>query len=483
MKKVVKVSIGSIAFTLEEGAHSELDIYLKSLETYYSQKEGGDEIVESIEERLAELLLERGYGEKVVTVDAVKEVMSILGRPEEIESESDSETPREKPKKRLFRNLQNKFLGGVCAGIASYFAVDPTVVRILTVVFGIVAAIGSDGSGLGLMVLLYFALWVIIPGAKTVEQRCQMQGERSSVDSIERKVTDGVNEIVSSDFGKTFVKVITLVAGVFLLLIGLGGLAMNAVLAISFSVVDVLMLDYLSIFSGISTTFSIVTNILFILVILLPFVGMLYAGIVMTFNLKAPRWRPGLINFIIWLLACVGLCVSLVMGSSDYWNMDSKRDVEQIELVSDTLRIEYYGVDEYKDMHVFLDADRNSYILGYVDEKDGVSRIVTYPELTIRSVSDGDHKIKSECVFFPETFDFEQWKGFGEARMYDFDGTTLTLYPNICDKDHKLKVMEREVTIYIPEGTEKVVNSPVFHDFSTDVRYSDINIVRKCVSD
>ncbi|MBO7249408.1 MAG: hypothetical protein J6U88_04955, partial [Bacteroidales bacterium] len=99
MKKVVKVSIGSIAFTLEEGAHSELELYLNSLETYYSQKEGGDEIVESIEERLAELLLERGYGEKVVTVDAVKEVMSILGRPEEIESESDSETPREKPKK------------------------------------------------------------------------------------------------------------------------------------------------------------------------------------------------------------------------------------------------------------------------------------------------------------------------------------------------------------------------------------------------
>jgi hypothetical protein len=210
---------------------------------------------------------------------------------------------------------------------------------------------------------------------------------------------------------------------------------------------------------------------------------MLYAGIVMTFNLKAPRWRPGLINFILWLLACVGLCVSLVIGSSDYWNVDSKRDVEQIELVSDTLRIEYYGVDEYKDMHVFLDADRNSYILGYVDEKDGVSRIVTYPELTIRSVTDGDHKIKSECVFFPETFDFEQWKGFGETRMYDFDGTTLILYPNICDKDHKLKVMEREVTIYIPEGTEKVVNSPVFHDFSTDVRYSDINIVKKYVLD
>ena len=345
-------------------------------------------------------------------------------------------------------------------------------------VFGVVAAIGSDGSGLALMVLLYFALWIIIPGAKTVEQRCQMQGERSSVDSIERRVKDGVNEIVKSDFGKTFARVVTLVAGVFLLLLGLGGLVLNAVLAISFSVVDVLMLDYLSIFSGVSPTLSIVTNILFILVILLPCVGMLYAGILLTFNLKAPRWKPGLINFVVWLLACIGLCVSLVKGSSDYWDSDSKRDVEQIELVSDTLRIEYYGVEEYKDMHVFIDADRSSYHLGYVDEENGISKIVTYPELKIRSVSDGDCKIKSECVFFPKTFDFEQWRGFSEYKMYDFDGKTLTLYPNICDKDHKLKVMEREVTIYIPEGTEKVVNSPVFHDFSTDVRYSDIDIVK-----
>ena len=72
MKKVVKVSIGSIAFTLEEGAHSELELYLNSLETYDSQKEGGDEIVEGIEERLAELLLERGYGEKVVTVSLTR---------------------------------------------------------------------------------------------------------------------------------------------------------------------------------------------------------------------------------------------------------------------------------------------------------------------------------------------------------------------------------------------------------------------------
>lgn len=113
MKKVVKVSIGNIAFTLEEAAHSELKGYLDSLEQHYASKEGGSEIVEGIEERIAELLIERGYSQNVVTVDAVREVMSILGLPEEIEAESESQEPKEPLKKKLYRNLQDKKLGGV----------------------------------------------------------------------------------------------------------------------------------------------------------------------------------------------------------------------------------------------------------------------------------------------------------------------------------------------------------------------------------
>lgn len=487
MKKVVKVSIGGIAFTLEEAAHAELEIYLNSLEAYYKQKEGGDEIVEGIEERLSELLSERGYGERVVTLDVINEILSILGRPEEIESEMEMESEKEAPKvkRKLYRDLQNKLLGGVCAGIASYFSLDPTAIRIIAFILGLVSAFSSDGAGLALYILLYFALWVIIPSAKTVEQRCQMKGERASVDSIERRVTDGVNEIARSDFGKGLYKFIRIFAGILLLMMGIGGLCINAMLAFGLSLFDVMTpfstWDVLSIFSGISPAMSVVVNILFILVVILPFVGMLYAGVILSFNFKAPRWRPGLINFIVWILACISLVAVVVNGSSDYWECESKTEVEKIDIVSDTIRIEYAEVEKFEDMYIYLDADRNSYRLGYVDKVDNGACIVSYPELRVRDAQDGDYRIRSEYDYFPNTLDFEEWQGITNGKLYHFDGSVLTLYPVIYSRESKVKVIDMDVTIYLPEGIRKVIESPVYHEFNTSTEYSDIKFVKKFI--
>ena len=56
--------------------------------------------------------------------------------------------------KRLQRSRTEKMIGGVCGGIAEYFAVDPTIVRILWVIITLLG-----GAGL----LLYVILWVIMP--------------------------------------------------------------------------------------------------------------------------------------------------------------------------------------------------------------------------------------------------------------------------------------------------------------------------------
>ena len=48
MKKVEKISIGNMAFTLEEDAFLLLDSYIGRLEKYYEGKEGGDEIIKDI---------------------------------------------------------------------------------------------------------------------------------------------------------------------------------------------------------------------------------------------------------------------------------------------------------------------------------------------------------------------------------------------------------------------------------------------------
>ncbi len=82
MKKVEKVSIGRYAFTLYEEAYYKASEYLDELSNYYSNREGGNEVMEGIEERMAELLLEKCGPGGIVSVEMISEVISILGRPE-----------------------------------------------------------------------------------------------------------------------------------------------------------------------------------------------------------------------------------------------------------------------------------------------------------------------------------------------------------------------------------------------------------------
>ena len=57
-------------------------------------------------------------------------------------------------KKRLYKDTENKMIGGVCAGIADYFAIDPTIVRLAWVFFSMFYGIG---------VLIYLAALIILP--------------------------------------------------------------------------------------------------------------------------------------------------------------------------------------------------------------------------------------------------------------------------------------------------------------------------------
>ena len=58
------------------------------------------------------------------------------------------------PIKRLYRSRHDKVLGGVCAGIADYFHVDPVLVRLLWVIFALIMGTG---------IIAYIIAWIIIP--------------------------------------------------------------------------------------------------------------------------------------------------------------------------------------------------------------------------------------------------------------------------------------------------------------------------------
>lgn len=211
MKKTLTVNLGGTVYHIDEDAYVLLDNYLNNLKYHFRTEPDADEIVRDMENRIAELFSEYiSHGQQVITIENVEEVIARMGKPEEINSESDSSTNvddsyrasdnGESPKRRLFRNPDDKILGGVVSGLAAYFGWDVAWTRIVVLVCGIF---------LHGFILAYIIAWIIIPMARTATEKLQMKGEPVNMENIGKTVTDGfekMNEYVHSDKPRSFVE-------------------------------------------------------------------------------------------------------------------------------------------------------------------------------------------------------------------------------------------------------------------------------------
>jgi len=178
MKKIININLSGRVVPIEDSAYEKLQEYIESLRRYFANEEGRDEIINDIESRIAELMSEKvRKGADSITDADVIEIANSMGRPEDFEGEeikeqsytsasasssqqsTQTQTPP-KVKRGLYRDTSDKFIGGVCSGIAAYLNVDPAIVRILF------AIITFGGFGLGFMA--YIILWIVLP-AKDVE--------------------------------------------------------------------------------------------------------------------------------------------------------------------------------------------------------------------------------------------------------------------------------------------------------------------------
>jgi phage shock protein PspC (stress-responsive transcriptional regulator) len=183
MKITVSINIGGIAFHIDEDAYSELKLYLRSLERHFAKEESSSEIMADIESRIAELLKARISDYKqVVNLEDIREVINILGTPEDISEDSNGGTFEKvsKPKyNRMYRDPDNRIIAGVCSGMAAYWNTDPWVVR---VVFILLALPG------GLGILIYVVLWIVLPEARTTAQKIEMKGDPVNIHNIKDSV-------------------------------------------------------------------------------------------------------------------------------------------------------------------------------------------------------------------------------------------------------------------------------------------------------
>jgi phage shock protein PspC (stress-responsive transcriptional regulator) len=184
MKKVININFQGRVIPIEDSAYDLLQQYIASLRTYFAKEEGRDEIINDIEIRICELFGEQlKKGSSCIMDEDVIAIMDSMGRPADFEAAEDKESEEvytadtktntdagtesessrsyggSYQKRRMYRNEEDKILGGVASGVANYLKIDPAVLRIL---FAISAFVG--GAGL----LIYVILWIALPSRSLI---------------------------------------------------------------------------------------------------------------------------------------------------------------------------------------------------------------------------------------------------------------------------------------------------------------------------
>jgi phage shock protein C len=196
MKKSITISLGSIVFHIEEDAHQKLSAYLDAISASMQGSEGRDEIMADIESRIAEILQPKVNSFKqVINIADVEEVISTMGSPEEF-STGNAET-KEEPvmtggrgrqqygQRRIFRDPDDKVLGGVCSGLAYHFGVDPLWLRLG---FGLSIFLGGFG------IIIYILLLIILPKAMTAAEKLEMRGEPVDAKNIRKIIEEEMGD-------------------------------------------------------------------------------------------------------------------------------------------------------------------------------------------------------------------------------------------------------------------------------------------------
>lgn len=285
MKQIEQVSIGGYAFTLDQDALTLAENYLGELGRYYAGSEGGPEILEGIEERMAELLRER-CGGGIVGKSTVEAVIAIIGRPEELEEED----------------------SGSQAGMTGKTGPDPE--------------------------------------SRSAESKAYRAGKetKGTLKEIERMVKSGANEVDKavnkfnqSSAGSAFSTFVGRFIGIILLIVGFAGLFTGGVLSFGSGLFRGFRKPHLGagdmgLFGlhrlyghgmaqlyDVSPTLATLLmqpgmHVLLLLVVFLPFLWILYEALQLIFGFKSPKWHPGLVIFILWLLSIIAFGILIAIG-------------------------------------------------------------------------------------------------------------------------------------------------------------------------
>ena len=372
MNKTIDISLAGLLFHLEESAYYKLKNYLQHVRNSLNAEEDIDEIMNEVEARIAELLLQKqNHPNEVVNEKQIEEIIEVIGKPEEFEEEEKESGFSHRIKKRLFRDPEHAMIGGVAAGFAHYLGIDITLMRILFIILLFVTKGG--------FLLIYLLLWMIIPKARTVTDKLKMKGEEVSLDNIVENVSNEPLKTNNKALGENIERVGAGVGEVLLKLIGLF-LAFISGIVILGLIISALAISPMSDFSMVINNDTAVLqqigmplmwlNVLVLLLVGIPFVLLFVLGLKLLFpHIKTLSRNILLILGTIWIISFIVLTVKSISGlAHKTFNTDVK-ETFAFTSSKDTLFIKTQSLSDSIINNQYTDDDISLYFKASPDQK------------------------------------------------------------------------------------------------------------------
>jgi phage shock protein PspC (stress-responsive transcriptional regulator) len=527
MNKTVNINLAGIFFHIDEDAYLKLSRYLEAIKRSFTDSQGRSEIISDIEARIAELFSERIQNEKqVVGVKLVDEVITIMGQPEDylVDDEifEDEPQPRQsyssRPTKKLFRDTDNSYIGGVAAGLSHYFGIDTIWMRLLWILL----TIGSGGT----FILIYLIFWALVPEAFTTAEKLTMTGDPVNITNIEKKIKDGIDTVSEKvrnvdlkkhgeklkegidsvsdnisesvknvDFQKQgnklksssqnffdtlgtiimfFLKVIAKFIGVILIIIGISTLISLIVAFFTVGITDAVHfpgMDFIDAANAANIPLWLMSMLIFFAVGI-PFFFVFYLGLkILVNNLKSIGNVAKFTLLGIWLMAIIGLFITGVKQATEH-AFDAKFIVkEQLDVTAnDTLKINMISDSNYDGYYY---RRNNNYRL--IEDDNGRTIKSSDIRLVVRSTKDSLGSIVIEKQARGSSYEIARNRA--ENINYDFNlsngkldlGSYLT-----TDIENKFSDQEILVILYVPEGAVIYADDNTYSFHRNSSYYNDI---------
>ncbi len=473
MNKTVNINLGGIFFHIDEDAYLKLQHYLDAIKRSLTNTQGREEIIADIEARIAELFGEKTKNDrKVISVREVEEVITIMGQPEDymLDEEIFEDAPHSSPSssgKRLFRDPDHSYIGGVSSGLGHYLGIRALWVRLIWIFLTILSS--------GAFILIYIALWIFVPEAKTTADKLSMRGEAVNISNIERKIREGFEDVSgkvrnvdyekygnqartgASSAAKGVGSGIMLVLNIFVKLIGILILivAGSTLIALfiglftvgTFGLVEAPWTDYIEM-AGIGAPIWVI-SLLTLFAVGIPFFFLFILGLKILVKRLKSIGTPAKLGLLgLWLLSIIGLAV-IGVKQATMRAFDGEVVTSEVLPITtnDTLFLAMQNNPNYSSgvyqsgLELKFDEDDNRVIYN------------TDIRLVIKSTKDSIGRI--EIIKMAEGSSYQEARERAENIMYNinFEDDKLLLDSYLTATNDYFREQEVRIVLYLPEGS------------------------------